>query len=160
LPCADGQPGVWSDCRAGPFLIVALQSKDEASALWRPARAWILIDRRDRSSFDHQYLLASENFVRRRSARIGALTPVSGANHTPPRSPIAWRGTKKGTGFKIWFSWISSRVESRKQRQLAVLPPFTRMIWPVMNVALSEATKTMASAISSGVPPRFRGTAA
>lgn len=44
--------------------------------------------------------------------------------------------------------------------QLAVLPPFTRMIWPVMNAALSEATNRIASAISCGVPPRFIGTAA
>jgi hypothetical protein len=34
----------------------------------------------------------------------------------------------------------------------AVLPPFTAMTWPVMNEALAEATKTMASAISSGLP--------
>jgi len=40
----------------------------------------------------------------------------------------------------------------------AVLPPFTAMTWPVMNEALAEATKTMASAISSGLPARFSGT--
>src|SRR5882757_11295478 len=40
----------------------------------------------------------------------------------------------------------------------AVLPPFTLMIWPVMNDALGEATNTMASAISAGVPTRLRGT--
>jgi hypothetical protein len=42
----------------------------------------------------------------------------------------------------------------------AVLPPFTAMTWPVMNEALAEATKTMASAISSGLPARFSGTPA
>ena len=40
----------------------------------------------------------------------------------------------------------------------AVLPPFTEMIWPVMNEALGEAANTMASAISSGLPARFNGT--
>jgi hypothetical protein len=34
----------------------------------------------------------------------------------------------------------------------AVLPPFTLMIWPVMNDALRDATNTMASAISAGYP--------
>src|ERR1700722_5693493 len=42
----------------------------------------------------------------------------------------------------------------------AVFPPLTAMIWPVMNEALAEATKTMASAISSGLPARFSGTPA
>ena len=37
----------------------------------------------------------------------------------------------------------------------AVLPPFTAMIWPVMNDALGEATNTIASAISVGVPTRL-----
>ena len=32
----------------------------------------------------------------------------------------------------------------------AVLPPFTAMIWPVMNDALGEATNTIASPISVG----------
>ncbi len=40
----------------------------------------------------------------------------------------------------------------------ASLPPSTAMIWPVMNDALSEATNTMAWAISSGVPARLSGT--
>jgi hypothetical protein len=44
--------------------------------------------------------------------------------------------------------------------QLAVLPPLTRMIWPVMNRALLEARKLIASATSSDVPARFRGMAA
>ena len=43
--------------------------------------------------------------------------------------------------------------------QLAVLPPLTRMIWPVMNEAFSEPRKTIASAISSGRAPRLSGTA-
>src|ERR1700692_4748608 len=34
------------------------------------------------------------------------------------------------------------------------------MIWPVMNDALREATNTMASAISAGLPARLRGTPA
>src|SRR5260370_722679 len=42
----------------------------------------------------------------------------------------------------------------------AVLPPLTLMTWPVMNDALREATNTMASAISAGVPRRLRGTPA
>src|SRR4029077_18150723 len=42
--------------------------------------------------------------------------------------------------------------------QAAVLPPLTRMIWPVMNVAFSEARNTIASAISSGLAPRLSGT--
>src|SRR6266478_6569566 len=42
----------------------------------------------------------------------------------------------------------------------AVLPPLTLMTWPVMNDALREATNTMASAISAGVPTRLRGTPA
>jgi len=48
----------------------------------------------------------------------------------------------------------------RAHHQLAVLPPFTRMICPVIYVALPDATKTIASAISAGEAPRFRGTAA
>jgi hypothetical protein len=43
--------------------------------------------------------------------------------------------------------------------QLAVLPPLTRIICPAMKEAFSEARKTMASAISSGLPPRLSGTA-
>src|ERR1700704_2569687 len=39
--------------------------------------------------------------------------------------------------------------------QEAVLPPLTLMIWPVINDALGEATNTMASAISVGVPTRL-----
>src|SRR5258708_30083582 len=46
------------------------------------------------------------------------------------------------------------------QNYEAVLPPLTLMIWPVMNAALGEATNTMASAISVGVPTRLRGTPA
>jgi hypothetical protein len=49
-------------------------------------------------------------------------------------------------------------VDRLLESQAAVLPPFTRMIWPVMNAALSEATKTIASAISSGFAPRLSGT--
>src|SRR5260370_40952569 len=41
-----------------------------------------------------------------------------------------------------------------------VLAPFTLIIWPVMNDALREATNTVASAISAGVPARLRGTPA
>src|SRR5258708_28313508 len=46
------------------------------------------------------------------------------------------------------------------QNYEAVLPPLTLMTWPVMNDALREATNTMASAISVGVPTRLRGTPA
>ena len=45
-------------------------------------------------------------------------------------------------------------------RQLAVLPPLTRMICPVMKDARAEARKVMASAISWGLAPRLSGTAA
>jgi hypothetical protein len=47
-----------------------------------------------------------------------------------------------------------------ERRHDAVLPPLTAMTWPVMNEALAEATNTMASAISSGLPARFSGTPA
>src|SRR4029077_11079641 len=46
------------------------------------------------------------------------------------------------------------------QNYEAVLPPFTAMIWPVMNDALGEATNTIVSAISVGVPRRLSGTPA
>jgi len=52
---------------------------------------------------------------------------------------------------------IPGRVD---EIQLAVLPPLTRTIWPVMKEAFSEATKATASAISSGLAPRLSGTAA
>ena len=55
-------------------------------------------------------------------------------------------------------------VENKKSLsvvfQLAVLPPLMRTTCPVMNDALSEARKAMASAISSGLAPRLSGTAA
>jgi len=44
--------------------------------------------------------------------------------------------------------------------QLAVLPPFTPITWPVMKLALLEARNTIASAISSGLPARLTGTPA
>jgi hypothetical protein len=40
----------------------------------------------------------------------------------------------------------------------AVLPPLTSMIWPVIYEAFSDARKTIASAISSGLPARANGT--
>jgi hypothetical protein len=61
---------------------------------------------------------------------------------------------------------LGSRTSGSNVRRLverhhdAVLPPLTAMTWPVMNEALAEAAKTMASAISSGLPTRFSGTPA
>src|SRR5712664_2472432 len=55
---------------------------------------------------------------------------------------------------------ISKLVMGFLRNYEAVLPPFTLMIWPVMNDALREVTNTMASAISAGVPTRLRGTPA
>src|SRR5258708_33475100 len=46
------------------------------------------------------------------------------------------------------------------QNYEAVLPPLQLITWPVMNDALREATNTMASAISVGVPTRLRGSPA
>src|SRR5947207_9186655 len=43
---------------------------------------------------------------------------------------------------------------------LGCLPPSTRYDAPVMNDALSDARKTMVSAISSGLPTRLSGTVA
>src|SRR6476620_10710383 len=82
----------------------------------------------------------------------------------------------KVSGVRTRFSPISGRSRAMRRRARlspssltglllkrnyeAVLPPLTLMIWPVMNDALGEATNTMASAISAGVPTRLRGTPA
>src|SRR6267378_2126800 len=47
---------------------------------------------------------------------------------------------------------------SRRSRQPTALPPSTETTWPVMNEAEAEATKTIARAISSGLPNRPSGT--
>src|SRR5260370_3272372 len=68
-------------------------------------------------------------------------------------------GSKRGNASAKRVA-ISKLVMGLVRNYEAVLPPFTLMIWPVMNDALREATNTMASAISAGVPARFRGTPA
>src|SRR5437879_9384040 len=47
---------------------------------------------------------------------------------------------------------------SRRSGQPTALPPSTETTWPVMNEAEAEARKTIARAISSGLPSRPSGT--
>jgi hypothetical protein len=63
-------------------------------------------------------------------------------------------------GIRLNVRSLLERGKVRERDHDAVLPPLTAMIWPVMNEALAEAAKTMASAISSGLPARFSGTPA
>jgi hypothetical protein len=65
-----------------------------------------------------------------------------------------------GCGGNVLETALTSQTLFSDRDQLAVLPPLILTIWPVMKDALSEARNTMASAISSGFPPRLSGTAA
>jgi hypothetical protein len=69
------------------------------------------------------------------------------------RQPIRWTDSAKLRSVPS-DTKCSAASLAEAQGYEAVLPPFTRIIWPVIKFALCEETNMIASAISSGFPAR------